>query len=62
MDTQFVHGEERFLLILLLCYAIATVFQLYLDRDIMYEMRRKHEPTLLPTHGIFNLQHCKGMA
>ena len=33
-----------------LFYAIATVFQLYLDSDMMHEMRRrKHEPTLLPT-------------
>ena len=34
---------------LLLFYAIATVFQLYHDSDMMHEMRRKPEPTCLPT-------------
>ena len=33
---------------LLLFYVIATVFQLYLGSVLMYEMRRKPEPTLLP--------------
>ena len=28
---------------------------------MMYEMRRQPEPTLLPTQGIFNLQHHMGM-
>ena len=43
----------------LLVYAIATVFQLYHGSDMMYAMRkRKPEPTLLPTQGIFNVpQH-----
>ena len=41
---------------------IATVFQLYLEGDEMYEMRRKPEPTLLPMNkGIFNLPHHIGM-
>ena len=40
----------------------ATVFQLYHGGDMMYEMkRRKPEPTLLPTQGIFNLSHHIGM-
>ena len=49
-----------FVLLLLLFYIIATVFQLdlYLGGDLMYEMRRrKHEPTLVPTQGIFNFSH-----
>ena len=44
---------------LLFC-TIATIFQLYHDGDMMYEMRtRKPEPTLLQTQGIFNLPHRK---
>ena len=43
-------------LFLLLFYALATV--LYHGSDVMYEMwRRKPEPTLFPTQGIFNLPH-----
>ena len=34
-----------------LIYAIATVFQSYHGRDIMYEMRRR-KPTLLWTQGV----------
>ena len=46
----------------LLFYTIATIFQLYHGGDMMYEMRRrKPEPTLLPTRGIFNLIHHIGM-
>ena len=46
----------------LLFYVIATVFQLLLDGDMIYEMRRwKREPTLLLTQGIFNLPHNIGM-
>ena len=41
----------------LLLYAIATVFQLYISDDMMYEMRRKPEPTLSPSQGIVNLPH-----
>ena len=44
-----------------LVYAIATVFQLYRGYDMIYEMRRKPEPTLLLTQGIFNLPHHIGM-
>ena len=41
--------------------AIATVLQLYLGGDMMYEIRmRKPEPTVLPTEGIFNLSHHIG--
>ena len=47
---------------LLLFYAKATVFQLYQGGDIMYTMRRrKPEPMLLPTQGIFNLPHHIGI-
>ena len=42
-------------------YAMATVFQLYHGVDMMYEMtRRKPEPTLLLTKGIFTLPHHIG--
>ena len=47
---------------LLLFYAMATVFQFYHCGDMMYEMRRrKSEPTLLPTQGIFNFPHHIGI-
>ena len=47
---------------LLLFYAIATLFQLYLGSAQMYEMsRRKPKPTLLLTQGIFNLPRHIGM-
>ena len=41
----------------LLFYAIATAFQLYHGGDMMYEIRRKLEPTRLQTQWIFNLPH-----
>ena len=38
------------------------MFQLYHGNDMMYEMRRrKPEPTILLTPGIFNFQHHIGM-
>ena len=41
-----------------LFYAIETVFQLYHGDDMMYELsRKKPDPTLLLTQGIFNLPH-----
>ena len=40
---------------LLLFYAIATVFKLFYGSDMMYEMRRKAEPTVLLPQGIFYL-------
>ena len=47
---------------LLLFYAIAKVFQLYHGGDMMPEMRRrKPEPTLLLTQGIFNPPRHTGM-
>ena len=47
---------HKTLVCLLLLYDIATVFQLYHGGDMMFEMRRrKTEPILLPTQGIFNL-------
>ena len=48
---------------LLLFYAIATVFKLYHDGDMMYYdmRRRKPKPTVLPTQGIFNLPYNIGM-
>ena len=43
-------------------FTIATVFQLYHGDARLYEMRRrKADPTLLPTQGIFNLPHHIGM-
>ena len=45
-----------------LFYVIATVFQLYHDREMMYEMRRKSVPIPLPTQGTFNLLHHIGVA
>ena len=40
----------------------ATVFQLHHGSGMMYEVRRrKADPTLLPTQGIFNLLHPIGM-
>ena len=47
------------MVVLLLFYAIARVFQLYLGGDVMNEMREKS--TLLPTQGFFNLPHQIGM-
>ena len=41
--------------VLFLFYAIPTVFPLYDGGDMMYEMRRKPEPTLLLTQWIFYL-------
>ena len=45
----------------LLFYATTTVFQLFHGGNMMYEMRRKPEPSLLPTMGIFNFPHQIGM-
>ena len=46
--------------VLLLLYAIATVFQLYPGHDMLHEMwRRKPELSVLPTQEIFNLPHHK---
>ena len=48
--------------VVLLFYAIARVFQLYLGGDMMYEMRRKKPKlALLSTQVIFNLLHHIGM-
>ena len=55
-----LHSCERSLICLL--YTIATVFQLYPDSGMMYEMRRKPKPTLLPTQGIFNRTHHVSMS
>ena len=44
-----------------LFYAIATAFQLYLDGDMMYKMKRNPKPTPLPSQGIFNLPYYIGM-
>ena len=55
-------GEWKKLVCLLLFYAMATVFLSYHGSDMMYEMiRRKPEPTCLPTQGIFNFSHHIGM-
>ena len=61
IEMRFLLREGFFLF--LLFYAIATVFQLYLNNDMMHEnRRRKAEPTLLLTQGIFNLLHHIDMA
>ena len=53
--------DHLFVLLLVLFYAIVTVFQLYHAGDMMYDMtRRKPEPTLLLTQRIFNLPHHVG--
>ena len=50
METKFVSFS--------LFYAIAIVFQLHQCNVMLYEMgRRKSDPTLLLTQGIFNLPH-----
>ena len=50
------------LLVCLLFYAMATIFQLHHVGDMMYEMRRrKPKPILLPIQGIFNLLRYLGM-
>ena len=47
---------------LLLLSAITTLFQLYHDSNMMYEIRRrKPEPTILLTQWIFNLPHHIGI-
>ena len=65
VETAVIRSELVFLtyfISLLLFYTMATVFQLYHGRDMMFEMgRRTPEPTHLLTHGIFNLTHHIGM-
>ena len=46
---------------LLLFYSIATLFQLYLDGDLMNELRRKPAPTCLAPAGLFKSAHNVGM-
>ena len=51
-------GKFLFVFVLLLSYIIATLFQLYLGGDMMHKVgRRKPEPTLLLSQGIFNFPH-----
>ena len=63
MDAQFIRlvaVTRKFVLLLLLFYAIARVFHLYHGGDMIYEIgRRKPQPTLLTTQGI--LPHHIGM-
>ena len=55
MDGQ---ASVKYKFVCLLFYTLETVHQLYHDGDMMNEMRRrKPEPLLLPTQGIFNLPH-----
>ena len=64
MEVVLGVDASRFEMVcLLLFYAIGTVFQLcHYGSDIMQEMtRRKPEPTLELTQGIFNLPHFIGM-
>ena len=51
------------LFVLLLAYAIAAVSWLYIECDMMYEMRRRKPQayTFLQTQGIFNLPHYIGI-
>ena len=44
-------------IVCLLFYTIATIFQLYHGGNMVYELRRKPEPSLLPTQGTFNHPH-----
>ena len=44
-------GLVSVLIVMLVVYAIATIFQLYLGSDIIFDF------TLLPTRGIFILPH-----
>ena len=54
--------DDEGLFALLLFYTIATVLQLYLGGNMMYDMRRiKPKPTLLPTQRVFHLPHHIGM-
>ena len=60
--------EQHYKAVIRSCYedfllfnAIATVFQLYFGSDMMYEMRRRPDPTLLLTQRIFDLLHHEGM-
>ena len=56
-------GKLCFVSLLMSNKTIATVFMLYQYLCyMMYEMRRRNpKATLLPTEGIFNLPHNKGM-
>ena len=59
-QKQLQEMESDWILVLLF-YAIATVFRLYHGGDMIYEMRRrKPEPTLILTQGIFNLPDHTG--
>ena len=55
--SRYLTLKSKYDCLLLLFYAMATIFQLYLGSDMMYVMRRKFEPTLVLTQGIFNLPH-----
>ena len=49
-------GQARFV-----CFTPQQhIFQLYYGGDKMHEMKRKQEPTLVLTQGIFKLPHHKG--
>ena len=57
VDESEEPGFPVSIVCLLLFYTIATVLQLYHCGDMMCEMRKNPEPTLLPTQEIFNLPH-----
>ena len=62
MHSANLRSDNHYIwFVLLLFYAIATVFHLYLGGDMMYEMRRQPQPTPSLTQGIFNLIHRHGM-
>ena len=55
------HKNYKFVVVLLLCFAIASVFQFYLGSAVKYQMRRMPEPTFSWIQGIFNLPPHIGM-
>ena len=62
MNPHVLSELEIFARLVLLFYAIVTVFQLYHGGDMMHEMRRrKSKPMPSPTQEIFNLPHHLGM-
>ena len=56
-DWEF-HSQS---VVCLLFYGITTVFQFHHGGDMIYEMRRKPQATLIPTKVIFNLPRDIGI-
>ena len=56
--TMILYIKIYIVCLVVVFYIIATVFQFYHGSDMMHEIRRrKLQPTLLPTQGVFNLPH-----